>query len=170
MRKFRSHMFSSGLGLAGILLFNACGGSSSNSSAQWKNVYEQTGCEAANPSFCSGTYGFTVDNTGNYTAGPAPSGAVAKGTITADELNSLSVAANAFLSSTTSAATCFLGGDGPIIPGSGDGVTVSSVSGGSYLIQVFYPGTCTTADSAKASELSTEVKNLRIKYYPRPFS
>ncbi len=151
-----------------IVLLSACG-ASNNAAAQWTSVSERTSCEALNPSSCSGLYGFTIDNAANFAAGPSPAGVIIRGTITADELNLLSASANAFLSSITSTAPCPLG---PITPGVGDGISISPLSGQSFVVlasNASPPGNCVSSDPAKANGLATVVQQLRLKYYPVPF-
>jgi hypothetical protein len=51
----------------------------------WLQVKEQTQCEALNPSFCVGTYGFTLRRDGTYVVGPAPDGSVMSGSVPATD-------------------------------------------------------------------------------------
>src|SRR5690348_12012691 len=87
-----------------VLFSTSCGSSGYNAPAvqpqsvppsPWQNVKEQTTCEAMNPAFCVGTYGFAVDHSGRYVDGPAPSGNVMTGSITPDELRQLNDDADA---------------------------------------------------------------------------
>jgi hypothetical protein len=137
--------------------------------ASYRQVSEQTTCEAMAPSSCSGTYGFTVDSLGNFTAGPSPSGMVLKGSITANESSALNAAAEAYLASTGPSASCQVRQS---VPGVSDVVRITSNN--SQTIDVFdegmqTTGNCVTADSAKAAALTTQIQQLRQKYYPIPF-
>ncbi len=155
--------------LVAALLLNACGASNSTRSS-WTSISERTSCEALNPSSCSGLYGFTIANSGQFVAGPSPDGVVTRGSITANELDALLLAANQFLSSITSTAACPLA---PITPGVGDGISILTASGQSFVVlssNASPSGNCVIADPQKATMLATTVQQLRLKYYPLPFS
>lgn len=137
--------------------------------ASYRQVFEQTTCEAMVPSSCSGTYGFAVDGLGNFTAGPSPSGIVLKGSITASESSALNAAAGAYLASTGPSTSCQVRQS---VPGVSDVVRITNNN--SQTIDVFdegmqTTGNCVTADSAKAAALTTQVQQLRQKYYAIPF-
>ena len=55
----------------------------------WSRVTETTGCEPLQPSECPGAYGFSIDSTGHFVAGPNPAGATASGRIGSEELAQL---------------------------------------------------------------------------------
>src|SRR5258708_34357104 len=62
----------------------ACGSGMLGSS--WVQVREQTACEAMNPQYCVGRYGFTVHNDGTFLVGPADNGVTMSGGLPAAEL------------------------------------------------------------------------------------
>ncbi len=158
--------------LLAVLGLVGCGSSVSdpptaNRSTSFKQVFEQTGCEALAPSFCSGIYGFTVDSAGNFTAGPSPSGIIRKGSITASENSALNAAAEAYLATMGSATSCQVHQS---VPGVADVVRITTDTQTIDVFdQGFSPGNCVTADSDKAAALATQVEQLRLKYYPVPF-
>lgn len=137
----------------------------------FKQAFEQTSCEAMAPSACPGSYGFTVDSAGNFTAGPSPGGIIRKGSITASENSALNAAAEAYLASTGSSTSCQVQQS---VPGVSDVVRITNNN--SQTIDVFDQGlspstigNCVTADSDKAAALTMQVQQLRQKYYPNPF-
>ena len=138
---------------------------------KWSSISEQTACEAYNPSYCTGTYGFALDSAGNYVVGPAPNGVTIKGTITTDDLNSLMTAANGFMGSIVSTGPCSMAGN--VIPGSGNFINIVSMSG--QLLVVFDANpplatdVCPSADPTLQNQLTTTVEQLLAKYYPQPF-
>ena len=87
MRAAPVKTFSLCLILVACLWLNACGaGTNGSAQSQWTSVTDQATCEAVNPVSCSGLYGFKVDTSGNFMAGPSPTGVVVNGAITAAEL------------------------------------------------------------------------------------
>src|SRR5258708_20518606 len=75
----------------------ACGSGMLGSS--WVQVREQTACEAMNPQYCVGRYGFTVHNDGSFLVGPADNGVTMAGGLSAAELAQISSDAGALSSS-----------------------------------------------------------------------
>ena len=69
----------------------ACGSQSPGApDASLIQVTERTSCEAVNPSFCAGLYGFTVMSDGHYVVGPTDDGVQGGGSISEGELVQLS--------------------------------------------------------------------------------
>jgi hypothetical protein len=175
-----------------LLMFCACGSGGSSTSTPTANsattptsnpnptpspnqfgtlsqISEKTTCEAMNPDDCSGGYGFLIDQTGRFTAGPSLAGMVLQGTITADELNTLSVDANAYLASVIQLAPCSAV---PSVPGVADLITLLTSTGAKITVLdvgALSGGTCAIADDTKASALELYLQQLRGKYYPVPF-
>ncbi len=154
------------VGLSALALL-ACGMASDPPA--WKQVFEQTTCEAMVPASCSGAYGFTVDSAGNYTAGPSPDGITRKGSLTSAESAALNTAASAYLDSVGESTPCQVQ---PSVPGVSDVVRI--VNSRNTTIDVFEKGlqtigNCVTADTSKAAALTAQVQQLRQKYYPVPF-
>jgi hypothetical protein len=58
--------------------------------SSWVQVREQTACEAMNPQYCVGRYGFTVHNDGTFLVGPADNGVSMAGGLSAAELAQIS--------------------------------------------------------------------------------
>src|SRR5437660_1088978 len=67
------------------LLLSACG-AVHVLAVDWRNVHEQTTCEALAPPSCVGAFGFTVRRDGTFVVGPAPDGSVVSGSIPASDL------------------------------------------------------------------------------------
>ena len=155
------------------LLFSiACGtGKMPITVGQWTRISEQTSCEVLNPAYCSGLYGFAIDKTGAFTAGPSPGGEVVQGKITVDELSALSAAANNYLMSVTQQASCQLN---PAFPGVGDIITMVTTNMNELGVYISGGGvppnfTCVSADMDRTAALISSVQQLRRKYYSVPF-
>src|SRR5690349_19342080 len=84
----------------------------------WTDVREQTSCEALNPAYCTGAYGFALTKDGIYQVGPAPDGIQVNAAITDSERNQLS-ADVASLSGDLTTARCDSAGT---VPGVSDAV------------------------------------------------
>lgn len=135
----------------------------------FKQAFEQTSCEAMAPSACSGGYGFTVDSAGNFAAGPSLDGIIRKGSLTAGESSALNAVAEAYLASIGSPTTCQVQ---QLVPGLSDIVSITRDNNQTIDVfdqDVLTTGNCVTADSSKAAALTTQLQQLRQKYYPIPF-
>ncbi|MFI5184413.1 MAG: hypothetical protein ACHQNV_08445 [Vicinamibacteria bacterium] len=144
----------------------ACG-SPSAPDASWVQVAEHTACEAMNPQYCTGAFGFTVASDGRYTVGPADGGAAVSGSITSAERAQLSSDAALVSASLTSNPTC---DPGPRIPGVGDRVDFVDSRGGTVPVyELGLGGVCYRASRDAAARLHADLAALMAKYYPRPF-
>jgi hypothetical protein len=158
--------------LASLVLGIACGetGSAPNSLGQWTRISERTTCEIVVAANCSGLYGFSINQSGAFVAGPSPTGTTVQGNISTDELNILSAAATAYLTSAASQTGCQSTSG---VPGTSDLIVLSTTA--ISQVQVFasnaqQPGVvCISADATKAKALSDSAQQLRSKYYPNPF-
>src|SRR2546427_743063 len=91
----------------------ACG-HSAETRGDWAQVKTERSCEALNPVYCLGLYGFTVRRDGGFTAGPSDQGVVVSGAVSADELGRLSSDVSALsASSLRGAPSCDPGHLGP---------------------------------------------------------
>jgi hypothetical protein len=163
--------------LAPVLFLFGCGsGSTTQSTTQPTSQFgtpvqmlEKTACEDFPPSECSGLYGFAIDRAGNFNAGPSPTGVVSTGTITSDELNTLSGDATSYLASVTQVATCPTP-TSPAVGGEGDVITLLTNTNAQITILGGAPPlNCGVADPSEANALSSCFQQLREKYYPIPF-
>jgi hypothetical protein len=156
----------SGTLLAALLA--GCGGGGATS-LQWQQVGEQTTCEAANPAICSGRYGFTVDNQGNFVVGPNPQAKTVKGALTTAEFNQLKSLLNVM--------TADINGNPNQVcqamattPGYSDVIGISMVTGQNFVVQDVLHGKCAYGGHvADTTALIDDMDQLRAKYYPSPF-
>jgi hypothetical protein len=137
---------------------------------QFSMITVRKSCEAMPADSCLGSYGFSVASDGKFKVGPDPKGNVIEGSITADELATLTSAVNAQLASGTK-MTC----SGHYIPGFMR-VTAASFTDGTQvnlLTTGMVPGAggeqCELGDPQKAKVVDGMVGKLLVKYYPRPF-
>jgi len=144
-------------------------GAGGATSMQWQQVGEHTTCEAADPSACSGRYGFTVDNQGNFVIGPNPKGSTIKGVLTTSELGQLTALANTLTAdinvnpNPVCQAVTFA-------PGSSDVVGIAMATGQSFTLQDVLHGKCAFGGhTADTTALIDDLDQLRAKYYPSPF-
>jgi hypothetical protein len=150
------------------MLLGACGGGGATS-MQWQQVREQTACEAADPSLCSGKYGFVVDIQGNFVVGPNPQARTVKGALTSAEFNQLNSIVNAMTADINGApnpacqAITFA-------PGSSDTIGLTMVTGQNFVVQDAVHGRCAYGGHvADTTALIDDLDQLRAKYYPSPF-
>jgi hypothetical protein len=152
---------------AGILPLFACGMTAP--SGGWSQVKEQTTCEALAPAFCVGAFGFTVQNDGRFTVGPADDGSMVSGALSASER--AQVASDVALVSADLAGASQCDGGGAV-PGVSDKVDLVDVTAGT--VRVFDLGgtvgsTCYRGGRDNAVRLHTDLSALMSRYYPRPF-
>jgi hypothetical protein len=151
----------------GFLLFlttqlPGCGAGVLGSS--WVDVREQTACEAMNPQYCVGRYGFTVRNDGSFLVGPAEDGVTMGGGLSAAELAQISSDAGALSSSNLRGAPeC---DSGRVIPGSGLSVDITLNDQTTVTV---VQNLCYRGGRDRAVKLRDDLDGLTQKYYPRPF-
>ena len=156
----RLALFGAALGFAG------CSGTDSPD-VTWTEVSERTGCEALNPQFCVGAYGFTVRSDGSYTVGPAGGGETLTGSVTGDERTRLSADAVAAAASITEQTSC---DRTALVPGVADRVDLVAVPAGTVPVYQVNPGAiCYRAAREASYTLHDDLAALMRKYYPRPF-
>ncbi len=144
----------------------ACG-SPSAPDAGWVQVAEHTACEALNPHYCTGLFGFTVQNDGRFTVGPSDNGATLSGSITGSERARLSTDASLVSASLTTSPIC---DPAHTIPGIGDRVDfVDSRVGTVPVYEVGVGSVCYQAGRDQAIKLHTDLAALMAKYYTLPF-
>ncbi len=154
-------------------------GTHSNGPSVWDALSETATCEAMNPAYCLGGYGFFIDSTGQYIAGGDHGPTEVRGKLTQEEFAALDAAATAL------APTVFGPPLGPgtescaptvPIPGISDritmGVLVTPATNTYASVDVYRAdatGICHTGDATKAAAVRDLVHQLRAKYYPIPF-
>jgi hypothetical protein len=126
--------------------------------------------EAMRPDRCPGFYGFSVASDGKFKVGPAPNGTSIEGSISADELTTLTAAVNAQLASGNK-MTCL---DIHTIPGSGRVIAASLRDGSRVNLRTVglilgSHGNCALGDYQKAQLVDEIVRKLMMKYYPQTF-
>jgi hypothetical protein len=136
--------------------------------SSWNSVREHATCEALNPMFCKGAYGFNVDNTGAFTCGPNQAGQVTHGQILANELSELSTQAQA-VNLTSNQSVCQ---PSERLPGSDDTINLASSSGANLLVYDWTGAlgrTCYKGELTSSKKLHDDLNALMLKYYPVQF-
>lgn len=134
--------------------------------AGWTAVSITTSCEAMNPSYCVGRFGFTVDSTGNFVIGPNAANQTLKGQVTSAELTAIKQDLDTLVPdySAGTATMC----SQTFIPGVATNVLVSATDGKSYVIKDAFRQYCGSQQAA-ASDLLSQLGSILKNYYPIPF-
>ncbi len=133
----------------------------------WSKVTERTACEAMNPPYCVGSYGFTVTSEGRYTVGPADSGVEVSGTLSDAERSRISADADKVASALAGGPQCDAAG---AVPGVSDTVDLTDAHDVvSRVYQLDFKGTCYRGGRDPALRLHDDLEALMERYYPRPF-
>ena len=151
------------------LFATGCGGSNSptHTLSDIASVSEQSFCEAMNPTFCTGAFGFAVDSQGNFTAGPSRAGKVVQGKITSDELATFQSLLSMQLGASGNGSTCSAI---PLIAGVGD--TIKATFTNNTQTNLFSDGggqQCFLGNTATGTQFRDFFHQLLAKYYPIPF-
>jgi hypothetical protein len=126
-------------------------------------------CEAMNPAYCKGAFGFHIAEDGTFRVGPGPSGETATGRLNADETHALSTSlARIDRLAANSISAC---GRRPGIPGVLETVKVAA---GGKIIEMRGVGgvldrTCAGGLSAAHAALFRAAHALMIAHYSVPF-
>jgi hypothetical protein len=159
-----------GLAAASLLLLSACGMTDPVApSGSWVLVKEQTTCEALASAYCVGAFGFTVQNDGRFTVGPADDGSTVNGALTASERAQVSSDASLVGADLTGSPQC---DSTRSVAGVSDEVDLVDPRMGT--VRVFdlggTPGnTCYRGGRDHAIQLHNDLAALMSRYYPRPF-
>ena len=137
--------------------------------AKWKSIREKTTCEAVAPGSCIGEYGFTIDATGKFTAGPAPGGLHVEGRLTAAELKKLQQAIDDDAAKGAGLAEMCIASR--LIPGTSDRLTITSSKGRQRVVyRRDKPNeTCFTGNRDAATKLHDVMQSLMAEHYPQHF-
>lgn len=156
--------------VAMLTLFAAgCGGSNPpmHTLSDVASVSEQSFCEAMDPTRCPGTFGFAVDNQGNFTAGPSPTGKVVQGKITSDELTTFQSLLSIQLGASGNGSTCSAI---PLIAGVGDTIKAAFTNNTQTNLFSDVGGQqCFLGSTAAGTQFRDFFHQLLTKYYPIPF-
>jgi hypothetical protein len=146
----------------------ACEKSATSGRKQFSAVTIHMKCEAMNPDMCSGFYGFSVAADGKFKAGPDANGKTIEGSITPDELKTLTTSVESQLASGEK-VTCM---EIHTIPGMSEVISATLTDGTeAKLFSLGMPdGRCVLGDYEKAKVMEANVRQLLTKYYPRPFA
>jgi hypothetical protein len=148
------------------LVLAACGSPSAPDSS-WVQVAEHTSCEALAPQYCTGAFGFTVQNDGRFAVGPSDTGTTVTGSITDAERAQISTDAAQVAASLTTTPIC---DPAQTVPGVGDRVDLTDSRAGTVAVyEVSIGGVCYQAARDQATKLHADLAGLMAKYYPRPF-
>jgi hypothetical protein len=155
---------------ASLLVLFACGMTDPvGPNGGWVQVKEQTTCEALAPAYCVGAFGFTVQNDGRFTVGPAEDGSTLNGALSESERAQLSSDAALVGADLAGSPQC---DPGTAVAGVSDEVDLLDARIGS--VRVFDLGgtvgrTCYRGGRDHAIQLHTDLATLMSRYYPRPF-
>lgn len=119
---------------------------------------------------CAGFYGFSVNNNGMYTVGPAPGGVAQIGQIAPSELALINQDATAVANGDLQSASCTAGGAGA--PGTSDRIDMMFTDGPTvtvYDADGSAGRVCVLGDPASVLRLHTDLQLLLDRYYPVPF-
>jgi hypothetical protein len=159
-----------------VVMLCACGGNSNKTApVAFEKTAEgaacMTGPGSTDNTQCSGRFGFTVDESGNWTAGPSfQQQVVVHGQITMDELNALQQAANVYLKTVN--GTTFCHGSGDVLNlAVAEVVNITPRGQQSSIVSSDLPDPigCLSADPNAANALKAQLDQMRQKYYPVPF-
>jgi hypothetical protein len=156
--------------VAGLFFLFACGMSNSAApSGGWVELKEQTTCEAMAPASCVGAFGFTVQNDGRFTVGPADDGSTLTGTLSEPERARISSDAALVGADLAGSPQCEAGST---VAGASDEVDLVDARLGP--VRVFDRGgtvgrTCYRGGRDHALRLHSDLSALIARYYPRPF-
>jgi hypothetical protein len=147
-----------------------CGGGSNpptHTLSDVTSVSEQSFCEAMDPTFCTGAFGFALDSQGNFTAGPSPAGKIVQGKITSDELASFQSALNMQLEASGNGMTCSAI---PLIAGTGDMIKATFTNNTQTNLFTNVGGQqCFLGSATIGTQFRDFFHQLLTKYYPIPF-
>ena len=159
--------------LSAVFFLCACGGGSKTNAIAFAQAGEGTACMTGPGSTdnaqCSGRFGFTVDQNGNWAAGPSfQQQVVVHGQITADELSALQMAARNYLD--TVSGTTFCHGPGLLLPVV-ETVNITPLGQQASVVSSDLPDPigCLNGDTNAANAFVAQMDQLRQKYYPVPF-
>ncbi len=135
---------------------------------RWESVREQTSCEVVAPGSCIGEYGFTVDATGQFTAGPSPGGLRVDGKLPPNELLDLQRAVRAALRHANAAENCIASRN---IPGSTERLTITTTNGREHVVyrRESPSQLCFAGDRTAATHLHDVMQRLMAEHYPQHF-
>jgi len=139
----------------------------------WDSIGETAACEAMNPQYCRGAFGFVIDRRGGWRAGPTPTNTVRSGTLDQVELAALSNAIHARLATLPPGCTAISGRapGAPVIAGVRTVETLTLTDG--RRIDIGGPGDVLPHPCPAPIESDTvraRFEALLAKYYPLPFT
>ncbi len=146
----------------------ACGVTAPSGSVSWNQLKLATTCEALNPRFCAGAYGFAVQNDGHFTVGPAPDGTTSAGSIAASERAQLDQDLAAVIPSLGAATQCDAG---TAVAGISETLELQLSDGSSAAVVASQgPGTkCYRGGRDAAVRLDSDFRTIMTRHYPLPF-
>ena len=152
--------------LAGAL--SGCGTTAPSSVSSWNRLTAMATCEAMNPRFCAGVYGFSIQNGGRFTAGPAPDGTTVTGSITATENAELSQDLAAVIPGLGARAQC---DSAATVPGVSETLDLQLSNGSSAeIVAPQGPGSvCYRGGRDAAKRLDSDFRAVMTQHYPLPF-
>jgi len=151
-----------------LALADAASAATTVATAKWTQVESRTACEAMNPRYCVGIYGFVVNDHGHFIIGPNPTGKTLEGELTTDEFAQLKAHADALATDVAADPTgkCEAGRR---MMGTADVITLT-VDLKAYAVATGPNASCSyNGDTESTKQLIADVQRLRQKYYVTPF-
>jgi hypothetical protein len=135
----------------------------------WKSIREKTTCEAVAPGSCIGEYGFKIDASGKFTAGPSPDGLHVQGALTPGELEKLQKAIEDDAAKGPNLPEMCTASR--MVPGTSNRLTLTSRNGRDRVVyRRERPNeTCFTGNRDTATKLHDVMQGLMAEHYPQHF-
>jgi hypothetical protein len=146
----------------------ACEKSAASGAKQFSAITIHMKCEAMRPDMCMGFYGFSVAGDGKFKVGPDANGKSIEGSITPDELKTLTTSVESQLASGQKVICMEI----RTIPGMSEVISATFTDGTEaklFTLGNLSGGRCVVGDYEKAKVVEANVRQLLAKYYPRPF-
>ncbi len=172
MKAFKSHLQPFGIIYlaASLALLGGCGGSGvsggADASPTWAKITSNRSCEAVNPPYCRGLYGFSIAHDGSYLIGPNAVGQSISGQITAAELDTLTAQGDAVVALINAAPNTVCPGPAIIVPGVSSAITVRLASNNR---DYRFDNCANGGPPSELQKLANTVDALVAKYYVIPF-
>ncbi|MBU6460448.1 MAG: hypothetical protein KGQ58_06195 [Proteobacteria bacterium] len=138
--------------------------------SDWKEIKIQSVCDGISLHLCINGYGFKINRSGHYVAGPNAEGNTVRGILNQNEMsrleNSARLVARAFMASSVRCRTV------PGLPDIQTRLEMVLANGTIQLIrgnQGVYATMCTGDNPGAFLKLNAEVNELSLKYYPSRF-
>ena len=154
--------------LAIAAALGGCGATAPSSASTWNQLKLTATCEAMNPRFCVGLFGFAVQSDGHFTVGPAPDGTTVNGSLTVSENSKLAQDLAAVIAGLSAAQQC---DSGATVPGVSETLELQLPDGSAAQIVTAQPlgSICYRGGRDAAKRLDADFHAIMTQHYPVPF-